>query len=123
MTASVPLAYRFTDVPERGGIEVRYRNSTRAVMCLSPDQWPNQAGKLNQVSDRVVLIVDGKSFPLEDFNTGYCVGGCPTYVDPGEEIRGFIPYNHFALPPEMVGKPKQLLFTPLGYVCARSQRR
>lgn len=71
-------------------------------------------------ADRVALLVGGKSFPRLNFNTGYGIGGCPTYVAPGQEITGFIPYTDFALPPELGQRDKQLQFTPLGYACARS---
>jgi len=118
-TSSVPIAYTLSDLPDRKGIEVSYINRTRQMLCLSPSQWPNAAGKLNQASDQVFLLVDGVQYPIEDFNTGYCSGGCPIYVAPGERVSAFIPYSEFKLPAGLNSKPKSLQFSPNAYPCQR----
>ena len=114
-----PIAYTMVDQPILGLVELSYRNDTRGNVCLSPEQWPNQAGKIDQASDHVALIVDGRRLPIEDFNTGYCVGGCATVVAPGETVQSSIKYEDFRLPDELRRAPKALSFVPLGFRCRR----
>jgi hypothetical protein len=92
------------------------------MMCLNPEDWPNSAGKIDQGAGRVFLVVSDQRFPIEDFNTGYCVGGCPIYVEPREEIIGFIAYKDFNLPQALADKPKRLEFSPKAFPCARKMR-
>jgi hypothetical protein len=117
--AVIPIQYGFADIPARAGIQLTYTNASKRMMCLMPEHWPNQAGKINQAADYVSLIVDGVSYPIEDFNTGYCIGGCPTYVSPGETITGFISYRDFNLPVELFSRPKALEFSPRAFACKR----
>ena len=94
----VPIDYRYLDQPDLEGIELKYTNSSRRLMCLSQDQWPSKSGLIDQASDLMFLIVDGNRYQIKDTNMGYCIGGCPTYVAPGEEVKAFIPYSKFDLP-------------------------
>jgi hypothetical protein len=114
--ASLAIPYGFSDVPARGGIQLTYRNATRRTVCLPPDQWPNSAGKINQTRT-VHLFIDGRRYPVAFFNTGYCLGGCPTYVKPGQTVTAFIPYRDFNLPSDLAAKAKRLEFSPVGYTC------
>lgn len=115
---SVPVHYRLVDHPDESRIELLYRNESRKTVCLSAEDWPNLAGKLNQVSDRVFLVVAGERFPIENFNTGYCIGNqCARRVAPGEQISGSISYNDFSLPERLKNEPKTLDFLPTAYVC------
>ncbi len=113
-----PITYQFVDNPNAHQIELTYLNSTKKTYCLTPSQWPNHAGKIDQGSDYVFLVVDGKKYPVEDFNAGYCPGGCPSYVKPGEKLSTFITYKDFNLPEELFDKPKQLEFVPKAYQCS-----
>jgi len=115
---SVPIQYRLVDHPSEGRIELIFRNESSMHLCISADYWPNAAGKLNQMGDRVFLVVKGERYPIEDFNTGYCVGkACAKRVAPGEQISGSIPYQDFDLPEKLWGEPKSLEFTPQAYAC------
>lgn len=105
------------DMPEREGVEVRYKNSTKHTLCLSPSEWPNAGGKMNHASNRVALVIGDRRYAIVDFNTGYCFGGCPTHVRSGEEITAFIPYREFRLPDELRNQPKKLEFSPAAYRC------
>lgn len=117
-TVSVPIRYQLVDHPSEGRIELIYRNESTNLMCISADYWPNTAGKLNQMRDRVFLVVDGQRFSIEDFNTGYCIGNtCAKRVDPGEQISSSIPYEDFELPDRLWNEPKTLEFSPQAYVC------
>ncbi len=116
--AFIPIQYRFTDHPAEHRIELSYRNDSRLTMCLLPEHWPNAAGKINQASGTVFLIVGQKRFPIEDFNTGYCPGGCARRVAPGEAVFAFISYSDFSLPDEFVNAQKQFEFSPAAFRCA-----
>lgn len=110
--------YDFSDLVDQRKIEVSYTNNLRRTVCLLPEDWPNQAGKINQASQDVFLVVDDQRLPLKDFNTGYCPD-CPIRVAPGETTRAFIGYTDFAVPEALVDQKKELIFHPKGYTCSR----
>jgi hypothetical protein len=115
----VPTEYVFKDRPSEGRVEVLFTNDTENQLCLLPDHWPNQAGKINQASDYVFLLVAGERFPIEDFNTGYCPGGCALVVHPGETVSSSIAYDDFQLPDDLRRAPKQLELPVVAYTCPR----
>ena len=113
----VPTEYVFKDWPSEHRIEVLFTNDTDSRVCLLPEHWPNQAGKINQASEYVFLIVDGNRFPIEDFNTGYCPGGCSLVVRPGETVSSSVAYDDFRLPADLWHAPKQLELPVVAYSC------
>jgi hypothetical protein len=113
----VALDWRLVDHPEENRIELLYLNDTGKTLCLSEDDWPNEGGKLDQMGGVVFLVVGSERFSIENFNTGYCPGGCERRVAPGEEISGSIPYKDFDLPERLRYQPKSLEFSPEAYVC------
>lgn len=116
--ASVPISFQFVDHPDEGRVELLYRNESKRTVCISANNWPNLAGKVNQMGDRVFLIAAGQRFPIEDFDTGYCIGEkCAQRVRPGEQISASIPYTEFGLPESLTKEPKTLEFSPTGYLC------
>jgi hypothetical protein len=118
-TALTPIHYQFLDNPAERRVELIYQNTSRDSMCLLPEHWPNLAGKINQASDRVQLVVNHQRFPVEAFNTGYCPQGCALRVAPGEKAAAFISYQDFKLPDQLVSEPKTLEFEPLAYKCPK----
>jgi hypothetical protein len=116
-SALTPIKYEYADVPAERRIEVSYRNITEVTMCLLPEHWPNQAGKINQASDSVFLVVGQERFPIEKFNTGYCPQGCATRVAPGDRVCSSIPYEDFGLPERLKDAPKILEFSPMAFAC------
>lgn len=116
-SALMPIKYEYTDVPAERRIEVAYRNTTGVTMCLLPEHWPNQAGKINQASDRVFLVVGQECFLIENFNTGYCPQGCATRVAPGEKVSNSIPYADFSLLERLKDAPKTLEFSAMAFAC------
>ena len=121
-SALAPVEFGYVDVPTARRIEVTYRNSTKVTMCLLPEHWPNQAGKIDQGSDRVTLVVGQERFPIMDFNTGYCPQGCAIHVAPGEQVSSSIAYADFGLPERLKDAPKTLEFSPMAFACASVQR-
>ena len=113
----VRVDFEMRDKPADRQIEVVYQNAQKNPMCLLPEHWPNVAGKINQASDLVFLVVEGRRFPIENFNTGYCPKGCSTRVKPGEQQSARIAYADFGLPQELYGAPKRLEFAPMAYAC------
>lgn len=113
----LPLDYTYNDQPQQKRIEVRYRNVSPQGLCVLPEHWPNPGGKIDQNGDAVFLVVGGRRFPLEPFNTGYCPGGCATYVAPGQEIVGFIRYRDFGLPADLEVAGKRLELAARGFSC------
>lgn len=123
-TAAAPALFEYEsrDDPSRGGVLLLFHNESHGTMCLSPSEWPNLGGKIHYGSKRVFLIVDGKRFPIRDFNTGSCIGGCRTYAARGTTLQGFIPYSEFGLPQELWSKPKSFEFSPRPYQCRHAIR-
>lgn len=117
----LPTEYVFRDWPSEDRVEVQFTNTTNGKLCLDPEHWPNQAGKINQASEYVYLEIDGKQFPIVDFNTGYCFGGCPTVVLPGETASASIAYRDFRLPGSLRHEPKRLEFPVVAYTCPFEQ--
>ncbi len=113
----VPADYVFKDWPSQGRVEVLFTNDTYGSLCLLPEHWPNQAGKINHASEDVFLLVAGERFPIEDFNTGYCPDGCALAVRPGETVSSSISYNDFRLPPDLWNEPKRLELPVVVYTC------
>jgi len=112
------IDYLLTDDPQNRRIELTYHNSTTQSMCLLPEHWPNQAGKINQGHDRMALVVAGERFPVADFNTGYCPQGCAIRVAPGSNQSARVSYEDFALPERFWSAPKTLEFSPTAFVCS-----
>ena len=113
----VPVSYRFVDDPANREFRLSFRNTTRHSLCLNPEDWPNAAGKINQASDRVAIIIGDRRFPIQDFNTGYCIGGCPIRVRPGEEVAASISYSDFEIPAALYSSDKRLEFSPHAFRC------
>lgn len=116
----VPLTYQMTDHPDESRIELHYHNGTKHSMCLTASFWPDAAGKVYQMGSRVALIVDGRHFPIAQFNKGPCVvveRACVARVGPGEDITGSISYREFGLPASLRNKPKTLYFAPTAPAC------
>jgi hypothetical protein len=116
----VPITYQMIDHPDENRIELRYHNDTKHSVCLTASFWPDAAGKVYQMSNRVALVVDGRSYAIAQFNKGPCVVveySCVARVAPGKEITGSIPYAEFGLPPALRDKPKTLYFSPLAPAC------
>lgn len=116
-TALMPINFEYRDDPGRKRVELTYRNSSRHAMCLLPEHWPNSAGKINQASDAVFLVVGQERFPIKDFNTGYCPQGCATRVAPGALLSAFIAYEDFGLPDRLISAQKSLEFSPVAFEC------
>lgn len=116
-TELIPISYDVVDDPAQRAFRVSFRNSTDSELCLNPEDWPNAAGKINQASDTVAVVVGDQRFRMLDFNTGYCVGGCPFRVRPGEELAASIPYSEFDLPASLDGNNKRLEFKPQAFRC------
>jgi hypothetical protein len=120
--ATFPISYDVVDMPERGGLLVQFRNPFRDSVCLTPDQWPNQAGWIDHAGERVSLEVSGQRFPMQMFNTGFCPG-CSARVRPGESVSSFVPYRHFGLPADLHQAAKRSVLAPIGNRCGyRSYR-
>ena len=82
----IPTEFVVKDKPSENRIEVLFTNETEELLCLLPEHWPNQAGKINQASDYVFLLVADRRFPIQDYDTGYCPEGCALVVRPGERV-------------------------------------
>ncbi len=108
--------YVYQDNPAQERIDLLFENKTSRSVCLMPEFWPNQAGKVNQASERIHIVVDQEEFKIASFNTGYCPA-CVTKVEPGEKIKGFISYADFNLAERHFVMPKNLVLDLRVYNC------
>ena len=113
----IPTEFVVKDKPSENRIEVLFTNETEELLCLLPEHWPNQAGKINQASDYVFLLVADRRFPIQDYDTGYCPEGCALVVRPGETVSSSIPYDDFHLPDDLRSEPKHLELPVTAYTC------
>ena len=111
-----PIDYTYEDNQEEHLIVLRFQNNSDRSVCLTPTQWPNAAGKLNQAEGLVNVIIGDLEFSVVDFNTGYCAG-CQLTVKAGELATAAIPYADFGIPSELFFEPKALKFEPVGAYC------
>jgi hypothetical protein len=116
-SALIPIKFEYQDDPGGKRVKVTYLNSSRYAMCLLPENWPNTAGKINQASDIVFLVVGKERFPIENVNTGYCPKGCATRVAPGTQVSASIAYADFGLPDRLINAQKSLEFSPVAFKC------
>lgn len=116
-SALFPIRYEFSDSPSEHRIVIRFTNDFAYPVCLLPEHWPNPAGKINQASDEVYLMIEEKRFPIVDFNTGYCPAGCSLRVDPDGVVTASIPYEDFKIPKSLFDSRKELVFSPKAYRC------
>lgn len=116
--ALIPIDFKWRDNVAARRIDLSFANSRSYPVCLTPSQWPNAAGKLDQAQEQVSLFVGIESFPIEDFNVGYCPYDCSLRVGPGETVTGYLWYSDFRLPERLVGVAGKILeFKPHGYRC------
>ncbi len=113
---SVPVPFQFTDNFDTQRLELSFQNTYPYSVCLTPEMWPNSTGAINAASGFVYLMVEGRRFPMKDFNTGYCQG-CSTLVRKGEVVDAFIPYSYFDLPIELYSLQKTIGFSPMAEKC------
>lgn len=112
---TVPAVYVFEDQPDQDRIKVSFINDTNRRVCLTPEHWPNQAGKIHQ-AESVALVVDGTEYLVEYFNVGFCVD-CALAVKPGETVSAFISYDDFSLPEELRNASKELRMPAFASSC------
>ena len=122
MQAAPPLfQVDSVDIPEKKQFELVLRSNDSRRICLSVDQWPNSAGKVNFGSDIAKLQFSSGSINMRDSNFGYCPGGCGLIsIEPASEIRATIPYSEFG-DPSAIEKlsNKQLIYTIVPRYCER----
>ncbi|MEA3033368.1 MAG: hypothetical protein QOH86_1384 [Sphingomonadales bacterium] len=122
--ADAPPSFDYVskDEPDRERVHLIFRNESHGALCLSPSEWPNPGGTIHYGSTRLFLVVEGRRYPIRDFNTGSCIAGCRTRVARGTSLDGFVPYSEFDLPRELWSRPKSLEFSPRPYRCRESAR-
>jgi hypothetical protein len=110
------INYSYTDDLNNRSFNLEYVNTENRKICISPDYWPNQAGKINQASSYVWVDIEQYRFNLLDYNTGYCPK-CSIKVLPGQKITGHIPYAEFQIPEHFYKAKKILHFQPQSSSC------
>jgi hypothetical protein len=115
-TSSFDIPYFYEDLPQSQSLVLQYINKYQKAVCLTPSDWPNSAGRLDQDPSNVWIEIEGKRFGIRPFNTGYCPK-CARKVKPGDHITGKISYNDFDVPTHLYGAKKSLHFQPKGFHC------
>lgn len=114
--APFPLPYSWADEVESRTFQLTYTNRTDRTVCLAPDNWPNEAGKVDQASSILWVTIVGKKYHIEDFNTGYCPD-CAVRVRPGQQVAASLRYDDFSIPEELYQARKTLHFDAVGFTC------
>jgi hypothetical protein len=114
----VEIPWTMTDLADDRRIELSFVNESELPICLNPESWPNQSGKINEPGNDVALIVEGERFVMVQHNTGYCFGDdCTIRVAPGERVTGVLWYKDFKLPKRLWRSNKKLEFRSIGVAC------
>jgi hypothetical protein len=114
----IEIPWTMTDLAHDRRIELSFVNRSEVAICLNPENWPNHDGKINEPGDDVVLVVEGKRFVMQPYNTGYCFGDdCTIRVAPRERVTGNLWYRDFNLPKKLWRSPKHLKFRSIGVAC------
>jgi hypothetical protein len=118
LSSPIAIRYSYEDSIPLKAFRLSYRNETSRPVCLTPDNWPNGAGKLDQALSRASVEIEGQQarYVVKDFNTGYCPE-CAVRLAPGESITGVIPYGEFSIPEEFHTNKKILHFQPYALIC------
>lgn len=108
---------RVTDNPNAQRFELEFVSKANRAICLTPDHWPNSAGRIDS-DEGTTVVVGGQRFPLTDFGTGYCPGCVEARVRSRGTVRASLPYGGFGdLPPDLYGSEKSLEFSPVPNWC------
>lgn len=105
------------DDPSSERIQIEYTNMSTRAVCLLPEFWPNDFGRMDHEEGSVFLTIRNQKFPLKSYNAGYCAAGCSRRVRTGESIKGYFSYSDFNVPRELYSEPKTLTYYPKGYPC------
>jgi hypothetical protein len=120
---------RFTvsvqDNPERQRFDVSVTSHSPETLCLSPEFWPNAHGWMPAAPQTATVTIGAARYPIDgNYNAGFCPGDeCSTRVEPGATVTGFIIYQRFAIPLDLVHVPKVLDFSPRAHVCEIGRER
>ena len=103
-------------------IIVKLTNSSAKNICLSVSDWPDGDGWVSNLSNRVVLQVEGRQFPLQkgkitDCFDFYDQGVCRYTINPGTSISAEIPYSNFNFPEALNDSYKEVIYEPNYYSC------
>lgn len=105
------------DDPASERIRIEYTNESGGAVCLLPEFWPNDFGRMNHTPGSVYVTIGGEEFPLKSYNSGYCPGGCALRVGEGERATAFFTYDDFGIPPGLYSEQKDLTYRPRGSRC------
>jgi len=111
-----PIKYVFIDIPAEQRIEINFHNASKLAVCIYPNQWPTNTGRMQGEGPGMIIIVGKQRFTAEMTTPDYCPG-CAYYVKPGENLRASIHYEVFHLPKALYNSKKRLEFNPMGYHC------
>jgi hypothetical protein len=114
--SSFPIKYEHVDIPGGRRIDISYTNTLKQAVCLTPEQWPTSGVMIDAFQAPIALVIEGHRFQMALINGDYCPG-CALLVQPGETVRASLSYDGFHIPDALVREPKQLEFTPMGFLC------
>jgi hypothetical protein len=105
--------------PERWDVAIT--SLANRPICVASEDWPNETGRIHFGAERVAIRIDQMSYPTEDWNMGYCFGGCgETKVAPGATVRSRMPYERFpTMDRSLFRRDKTLDFKIATYWCRR----
>lgn len=111
----------FSDKTSDSRLEISLTNEYDFPICLSSHDWPDPAGGIERASNEtsvISLVISGTVYPIrDDYNAGYCLGGCATKVGSGEIINSHLYYKDFYLPRSQYFSKKVLIFSPIATKC------
>ncbi len=110
------LDYQWKDEPRERYLLLTFNNNFDKTVCLLPEMWPNDQGKIDAADGSIYLEIEGNRYFLPNFNLGYCPG-CVQEVKPSATVTARLNYSDFNIPFEVESRAKHLVFRPKAYLC------
>lgn len=111
------------DRPSERRFDLQFVSLSEQPLCFAADAWPS-GGWMAWVRGLVSVEIDGGTYPIEDHNSGYCVGdACGARVEARGAASGHLPYERFGDAPFDGSVSRTLHFNIAVHACHGGERR
>ncbi|KAF1723117.1 hypothetical protein [Pseudoxanthomonas wuyuanensis] len=117
--APVDFALAIADNPAQQRFDLTLTSKAAEPLCLSKEAWPAEEALPAGFDGATLTISSGKK-ELLPTGSAYCPGGCGNLrVEPGQVVRGILPYAAFGDAATIAADPtRTLTFEVHPFVCS-----
>lgn len=111
-------AFFVEDIPAEQRFKLILEARSSRLICTSNRRWPTEAGRMENASDKVFVVVDNRKFAYKDFDMDVCpFKACGNPMNTGMRVEASLFYRDFDLPKNLYDAPKVLLYDPQPFWC------